>query len=215
MKTTVYVVKAGDTMDAIARQFCTDIGTIAGFNGITNPDVITEGQILRIPVGCQDDVVFRDYTIEPGDTLFAIAKMFGTDVNTLSRLNGIPDPDRIETGRTIRVPMRPGEDSIRIYIVRDGDTLYEIGKKYGYSIEELAAYNDIIDPDRIEIGQIIRFPTPADGTLTDGVYTVRSGDTLWKIAQRFGTTVVSLINLNGLTNPDTLMPGQRLKIEVE
>ena len=96
--------------------------------------------------------------------------------------------------------------------MRDGDTLYEIGKKYGYGIDELAAFNDIIDPDKIHIGQVIRFPTAVGGEIKDGIYTVKSGDTLYKIAERFDTTVIDLINLNKLTNPDCLVPGQKLYV---
>ena len=76
--------------------------------------------------------------------------MFNTDVNTLSaRLNGIPGPDVIEAGRVIRVPKDGMPDSIRIYIVKDGDSLYEIGKKYGYSTEELAATMILLTPINI------------------------------------------------------------------
>lgn len=212
MKTTVYVVQPGDDLASIAERFSTDVKTIAGFNGITDPDNIEAGRILRIPVNTSEPIVFTEYTIEDGDTLYSIAKMYGTDVNTLSRLNGIPDPDSIQAGRVIRIPSSTVPDSIRIYIVRDGDTLYEIGKKYGYSIDELAAFNDIIDPDKIHIGQVIRFPTSVGGEIKDGVYTVKSGDTLYKIAGRFGTTVIDLINLNKLTTPDFLVPGQKLYI---
>ena len=50
MKTTVYVVQAGDDLSAIAKKCGADVRTITGFNGITDPDSVTEGQILRIPV---------------------------------------------------------------------------------------------------------------------------------------------------------------------
>lgn len=214
MKTTVYVVKAGDTMTSIAKQFCTDVKTIAGFNGITDPDNIREGQILRIPLGCSGDneELFQSYTIMSGDTLYSIAKMFGTEVNVLARLNGIADPDYIEAGRTVRIPVTSEPDNIRIYIVKDGDTLYEIGKRYGYGIDELASYNNIADPDIIQIGQIIRFPTSPDGSTENGIYTVKSGDTLWKIAEKFGLSIAQIINMNMITNPDMIYPGQELRI---
>ncbi len=212
MKTTVYVVQAGDDLSAIAKKCGADVRTITGFNGITDPDSVTEGQILRIPVCESKPSLFENYTIEKGDTLYSIAKMFNTDVNTLARLNGIPDPDVIEEGRVIRVPKNGMPDSIRIYIVKEGDSLYEIGKKYGYSIEELAAYNDIIDPDKIYIGQVIRFPEPEDGKMSDGTYIVKSGDTLWKIAEKYNVSVNDLINKNMLTCPDRIYPGQKLMI---
>lgn len=212
MKTTVYEVQAGDDLAAIAQKCGADVRTITGFNGITDPSELSEGQILRIPVSDAKPSMFENYTIIEGDTLYSIAKMFGTDVNTLARLNGIPDPDIIEAGRVIRVPKGSMPDSIRIYIVRDGDSLYEIGKKYGYSIEELAAFNDIVDHDNISIGQVIRFPEPVGGGMVDGVYIVKSGDTLWKIAQKYNVSVADLINKNMLTCPDRIYPGQKIII---
>ncbi len=214
MKTTVYVVQNGDTLLSIAQRFCTDVKTIAGFNGITDPDRISEGQILRIPLGCESEEVFRTYTVEKGDTLYSISKMFDTDVNVLARLNGIPDPDYIEAGRVLRVPVTSAPESIRIYIVKDGDTLYEIGKRFGYGIDELAAYNDISNPDLIKIGQVIRFPNTSGGDYEDGVYTVKSGDTLWQIAEKFNIPFAELININMITNPDMIYPGQKLRVVV-
>ncbi len=211
MKTTVYVVKSGDTLSSVAKRFNTDVASIAGFNGITDPDKLDEGQILRIP---QQEAreEYLTYTVQKGDTLYSISRMFDTDVSVLTRLNGIPDPDIIEAGRKIRIPIINVPGSIKIYIVRDGDTLYSIGKRYGYGIDELAAYNDIIDPDKIQIGQVIRFPTDENGSCREGIYTVKSGDTLWKIAQKFGVSLVWLINTNKLTDPDRIYPGQKLRV---
>ncbi len=213
MKTTIYTVKKGDTLSSIARKFDTEASVIAGFNGITDPDRIQEGQILRIPLADAENEEYMSYTIQKGDTLFSLSRMFNTDVNVLSRLNGIPDPDQIEAGRTIRIPMTSAPESIRIYIVSDGDTLYDIGKRYGYGIDELAAYNDITDPDKIFIGQVIRFPSSHGGEYYDGIYTVKSGDTLWKIARRFSATVAELINMNMLTDPDRIYPGQKIRVK--
>lgn len=211
MKTTVYVVRKGDTLSSIAKQYNTDVKIIAGFNGITDPDRITEGQIIRIPLENDENNGFMTYTVQDGDTLFSISRMFGTDVNVLSRLNGIPDPDYIEAGRTIRIPVTTQPDSIRIYIVKDGDTLYEIGKRLGFGIDELAAYNNIADPDRISIGQVIRLPMQ-NGEYSDGVYTVKSGDTLGNIAKRFDIPLAELININMITEPDRIYPGQKIRV---
>ena len=68
MKTTVYVVKSGDTLSSVAKRFNTDVASIAGFNGITDPDKLDEGQILRIP---QQEAreEYLTYTVQKGDVI--------------------------------------------------------------------------------------------------------------------------------------------------
>lgn len=210
MDTTVYVVEKGDTLSEIAKKFGISVKAIADFNGIDDPDVIATGQILRIPLRDPGEGMFKTYTIQSGDTLLGIARMFGTDVNTLARLNGIPNPDLIEVGRVIRVPADTLSD--RVYIVQSGDTLFDIANMHGTTVETLADLNGIVDPGYIEAGQVIRLPSENFSNMDITSYTVRSGDTLWKISRRFGVRLVDLINLNQLTNPDLIYPGQILVI---
>ena len=203
MENTIYVVEPGDTLEKIAKKFGTDVNTIARYNGIADVNDIKVGQILRIAPA---PVEKAEYTVQKGDTLYNIAKMWGTTVEKLAELNGIRNPDKLEVGRVIRLPYDGGDD---IYIVKKGDTLFDIAKMYNTTPEALADYNGITDINSIEPGQILRIPGRDYMSALDK-YTVRSGDSLWKIAKRFGTTVVDLINLNKLTNPDLIYPGQIL-----
>ena len=203
MENTIYVVEPGDTLEKIAKKFGTDVNTIARYNGIADVNDIKVGQILRIAPA---PVEKAEYTVQKGDTLYNIAKMWGTTVEKLAELNGIRNPDKLEVGRVIRLPYDGGDD---IYIVKKGDTLFDIAKMYNTTPEALADYNGITDINSIEPGQILRIPGRDYMSALDK-YTVRSGDSLWKIAQRFGTNVVDLINLNKLTNPDLIYPGQVL-----
>ncbi len=203
MENTIYVVEPGDTLEKIAKKFGTDVNTIARYNGIADVNNIKVGQILRI---APKSVEKAEYTVQKGDTLYNIAKMWGTTVDKLAELNGIRNPDKLEVGRIIKLPYEGGDD---IYIVKKGDNLFDIARMYNTTPEALADFNGITDPDSIEPGQILRIPGSDYMSGLDR-YTVRSGDSLWKIAQRFGTTVVDLINLNKLTNPDLIYPGQIL-----
>ncbi len=203
MENTIYVVEPGDTLEKIAKKFGTDVNTIARYNGIADVNDIKVGQILRIAPA---PVEKAEYTVQNGDTLYNIAKMWGTTVERLAELNGIKNPDKLEVGRVIKLPYDGGDD---IYIVKRGDSLFDIAKMYNTTPEALADYNGITDINSIEPGQILRIPGRDYMSALDK-YTVRSGDSLWKIAKRFGTTVVDLINLNKLTNPDLIYPGQIL-----
>ena len=154
------------------------------------------------------------YIVQNGDTLYEIAERFGTTVQTLARYNGIPDPDVISVGEIIRLPDGAGENSVRIHIIQKGDTLYSLAKKYGTTVDELATINGIRNPDIIVEGRVLALPSPGLDTGSIKTYTVRSGDTLWSISRKFGTTVVDLINMNRISDPDMIYPGQVLRVRM-
>ena len=109
-------------------------------------------------------------------------------------------------------------------MVRPGDTLGSIAARYGVSASAIARANGITNPDRIYIGQRLTIPgagssagqpsapKPPSQAPATGTYIVQPGDTLGKIAARYGTTVNRLMALNGLSNPNLIWVGQRLKV---
>ncbi len=97
-----YTVKRGDTLSGIAAANGTTYQALAAFNGLKNPNLIYQGQIIRIPLGT-GAAKPENYTIKYGDTLSGIAKKFGTTVAQLQKWNGIADPNRIYAGTVIRV----------------------------------------------------------------------------------------------------------------
>ncbi len=96
-----------------------------------------------------------------------------------------------------------------VYTVKPGDTLYTIGNRYRLAPEVLARFNRIPDLNRIAIGQEILIPIGP----TPNYYTVKSGDSLYTLANRFGTTIDELVRLNEISDPSLIYPGQRLKIK--
>lgn len=148
------------------------------------------------------------YIVESGDTLFQIAKMFGTAVDVLAAYNGIADPDVLTVGQIIRLPDGADTDCVRIHIVKSGDTLGALANKYGTTQKALAEANGITDPDKIDAGSVLRLPSGAKSRCVR----VEKGDTLWDIARRHNTTVTALINENRLARPGMLRPGQVLRL---
>ncbi|MFF7246061.1 LysM peptidoglycan-binding domain-containing protein [Embleya sp. NPDC008237] len=92
------------------------------------------------------------YTVQSGNTLTAIAGMFGTTIEQLVKWNGIPNPDRIDAGQRLIVNESPTPHDT-FYTVKSGDTLTAIARKYGTTIERLVQLNGIPDPNRIDVGQ--------------------------------------------------------------
>lgn len=109
-----------------------------------------------------------------------------------------------------------------VYTVVAGDTLAVIASRFNTTPEGIVQLNGLKDPNQLALGQQLKIPgkapsagtgsTTTGGTGTTGTYTVQKGDTLGKIALRYGTTVAELLRLNGLSNPDVLAIGQTLKV---
>lgn len=104
-----------------------------------------------------------------------------------------------------------------VYTVKAGDTLSGIAAKYGTTYQALASYNGISNPNKISVGQKIKIPgTGSSGSTSTGggdtVYTVKAGDTLSGIAAKYGTTYQALASYNGISNPNKISVGQKIKI---
>jgi LysM repeat protein len=113
----------------------------------------------------------------------------------------------------------PAEDG-GVYVVRAGDTLNSIAARFGVAPGTLARANGIANPNLIYLGQRLVVPgsaapapKPAPApSASGGTYIVQSGDTLAKIAARYGTSVAALMAANGIRNPNLIWVGQRLVV---
>lgn len=97
----------------------------------------------------------------------------------------------------------------KTHTVQSGETLSGIAAKYGTTYQSLAAINGIDNPNLIYAGQVLKLTGSAAASKT---YTVQSGDTLSGIAAKYGTTYQRLAQVNGISNPNVIYPGQVLKI---
>lgn len=148
------------------------------------------------------------YTVQPGDSLWLIAQKYHTTVDTIKRLNGLSS-DLLNIGQVLQIPASQASGYVE-YIVRAGDTLWTLARRYGTTVEAIVALNGL-SGDMLTIGQILKIPDTQSSGYRE--YTVQPGDSLWQIARRYGTTVAVLMSLNGLTS-DALSVGQVLRLPV-
>ena len=99
------------------------------------------------------------------------------------------------------------------YTIRSGDTLFKLAMTYRTTVEAIMAINPGINPNNLQIGQVICIPgsvtPPPTGCPTGSfAYTIRSGDTLWLLAQRYNTTVEAIMRINPGIDPNNLQIGQ-------
>jgi LysM repeat protein len=107
-KETTYTVKRGDTLSGIAAKFGTTYQKLAEINGISNPNFISVGQVLKInttktTAQTTSNSGKQYYYVKRGDTLSHIARKYGTTVARLVALNGIRNANKIYVGQSIRV----------------------------------------------------------------------------------------------------------------
>ncbi|MDO4282327.1 MAG: LysM peptidoglycan-binding domain-containing protein [Clostridia bacterium] len=153
------------------------------------------------------DTDTTEYQVVAGDTLSSIANRFNITVNELVALNNISNPDLIYVGQILKLKSSVN-NTVNSYVVQAGDTLSAIASRYNTSVDYLAQINNISNKDLIYVGQVLKL-SQNSSTKT---YTVVAGDNLTKIANKFGTTVNSLVQKNNIANPDLIYVGQVLKI---
>ena len=208
-ETLVHVVVEGDTVSAIAVQYGSTIEAINSVNGLNAANLIYLGQRLVVPVNLPATATADGSTAEP-----ATATPTETATPTVT-------PTATATPIT--------------YQILPGDTLESIAQRHGSTVEEIAAQNNIANVHQIDVGVILVIPTPIPPTPTATplptvtpiptatavapastvgtvTYTVQTGDTLGEIAAAHNTSVAAIVQLNGITNPSRIFPGQELQI---
>ena len=167
------------------------------------------------------------YKIRRGDNLTKIAAKYSIEVPILKEINQI-DSDVIYAGQEIMVPRGPAWEKTftpkaRNYKVTKGDSFWGISKKFGVTIQDIILWNDLELTKPLQIGQKIKIfskyerargKTPNKKTRTL-LYPVKSGDTLYRIANRFTVSIKEIQNWNELKSPERIYPGQVLKIILE
>lgn len=145
-----------------------------------------------------------------GDTLWLIAQRYNTTVEEIKRLNGLTS-NSLSIGQVLRIPATGSTGgSYFEYIVRSGDTLWLLAQRYNTTVDAIKNLNGL-SGNSLSIGQILKIPSAGTTPAPYFDYIVRSGDTLWQLAQRYGTTVNAIKSLNGLTS-NILNIGQVLRI---
>ena len=174
---------------------------------------VTVSQLLAY----QNTSTNKTYTVKSGDTLYSIARTYGVTVSALAAANNITNYSLIYVGQVLIIPgttVTPPPTTTVKYTVKSGDTLYKIATMYNTTVAKIAAANNITNVNSITVGQVLIIPgtTVTPPPTTTVKYTVKSGDTLYKIATMYNTTVAKIAAANNITNINLISVGQVLTI---
>jgi membrane-bound lytic murein transglycosylase D len=183
---------------------------------------------------------FVRHNIRRGETVSSIARKYGVSQYAIFEANNLSRRSKIYAGKTLIVPVPNDRDYARkthqnyeadgnIYVVRAGDTVWDIARAFGVSTSSVRRWNNLDRRARIHVGQKLYVGQPgntgsaayaAKGNGSKGsgaatkTYKVRKGDTLWDIARRHGMTTAQLKQVNGLGRSSHIYPGQKLSVSV-
>ena len=201
----IYTVKKGDSLWKIANKYNTTVEKLKSANNLKT-NTLSVGQKLVIPSISVSPEVSDTYIVQKGDSLWSIANKFNMTVSELKNLNNLTN-NLLSIGQVLKIKDSSNNEKTT-YTVQKGDSLWLIANKYGITTEELKSYNNLTS-NLLSIGQVLKIPQGK--TSTENIYTVKKGDSLWTIANRYNTTVEKIKVLNNLTS-NLLSIGQQLKI---
>lgn len=201
----IYTVKKGDSLWKIANKYNTTVEKLKSANNLKT-NTLSVGQKLVIPSISVSPEVSDTYIVQKGDSLWSIANKFNMTVSELKNLNNLTN-NLLSIGQVLKIK-DSSSNGETTYTVQKGDSLWVIANKYGITTEELKSYNNLTS-NLLSIGQMLKIPQGK--TSTENIYTVKKGDSLWTIANRYNTTVEKIKVLNNLTS-NLLSIGQQLKI---
>ena len=163
---TNYRVKQGDSLYSIARNNNLTVDTIMRDNNLNNT-VLNIGQILKIRVPNEEVMVVTEecygpdyipkesenvatYTVKQGDNLYSIARQYGTSETAIMNLNNLTSSN-LKVGQVLKIPIISG-NQISTYIVKSGDSLYSIARKFNTTVDTIKKKNNL-SSNLLSIGQ--------------------------------------------------------------
>jgi LysM repeat protein len=182
----------------------------------------------------------RMHRVRSGETLSSIAKRYGVSVSSLQRWNGMGHSTKVVAGRKLKVSApatavasggssraasAPASGGATTHRVVPGETASAIARRYGVSLDQFLKANGLTAKSTINVGQRLAVPgrgsagaapaatsaRQAEGRVAT-VHVVRKGETLFRIAQRYGTTVEKICAANDIARDSVLTPGTALNI---
>ncbi|MEJ5172422.1 MAG: LysM peptidoglycan-binding domain-containing protein [Hydrogenothermaceae bacterium] len=235
-KEEIYEVKSGDTLEKIAKRYNLTVKEIMEYNDMRDERIFA-GDQLKIPLS--KDAISKKkleqsrktidlsrceiYTLKKGGTLKHVSKRTGIDVRTLEKYNSIDSSQWLEAGTKVCIGEKREDRALvkgeceLLYKPKKRVSLLEISRQYNIPVQKIKQLNNlnkdyVLKDQEICLRSYEEVISVKDRKYT--YYTVKRGDTVEKIAQKFNTTVADIRELNNLRG-DKIHTGEKLKIPVK
>ncbi len=247
----LHTVEKGQTAWFISRKYDVDIEDIFEYNSGAEDQLIV-GSIIKIPQKkeevkpekTRDNGEFSYHEVQPGNTLYSIARKFDISVDGIVEHNPALRSGSLLPGTVVRIPRHPapgkqqseltkttdqgiiqGKDFI-YHEIKPGQTLYSISRRYQVDIEDLQDANPDVDTDDLEKGYMLRIPRHLSGEISDSDqpqsdkdlfdrHKVRRKETLFSISRKYNVDMETIRRVNPDVDFSNLKKGVELKIPLD
>lgn len=182
-------------------------------------------------LSASERITWQEHIIKKGETIDKIAQRYGSSITAIKDVNRIQS-NVIRTGNTLLIPKsqkplkeysltqtqrygKPSGSNKTVHKVKRGDSLWNISRTYGVTVDKLCKWNGLNKRSILKPGQKLVLwlkGKPSSSGASQTTYRVKQGDNLWDISRRFNVTVANLRKWNGLNKRSLLKPGQKLII---
>lgn len=154
---TIHIVQRGETLYSISRRYGVTVQALMSYNNLRSTTIYV-GQRLLIPTGGPGSGTSVTYVVQRGDTLFSLARRYGTTVDAIMRANRLTST-QIYVGQRLTIPITtpPTPPPMTTYVVQRGDTLFSIARRYGTTVSAIQAANRLTSTT-IYVGQRLLIP---------------------------------------------------------
>jgi LysM repeat protein len=242
-------VQRGETLYSIAKRYGQDYRDVAAWNNLTARYDLAVGQRVVVsgasrqakpstattPIPAKS-ASKQKYVVQQGDTLYSIAKRFGYSMSDIMAWNGL-SADELPLGKTLIVSpptassFKPVETTHNkeYHTVAAGETVYSLSRRYGYSVDQIAQWNNLPASHSLSVGQRVRVSPPTgspkvsqakqsvsqaktSATNATKCHLVKSGETLYSISKQYGYDVAMVAGWNNIPQPYTVRVGRNLRV---
>jgi membrane-bound lytic murein transglycosylase D len=156
-----HIVKTGETLGYLATKYGVSVSAIMSANNLSSAHRLKVGQPLLIPVA--SDIALQKDTVKESDTLSELAQRFRTAVGETKKVNDLADANYITKGKKLNISTeneKTGTEKIAgrwiTYVVKQGDTLWDIARAFGVLMEKLMSWNNLGAHSKLQVGDRIR-----------------------------------------------------------